>query len=109
MAHRLEREELVAPKLPDAEVLAILRRAVRTGEVTEDRAQIAIADLVAWGLRRLSHRPLLQEAWSFRHNVSAYDALYLAAGRLYDAPVVTADGPLARAPTSGVLVENVRA
>lgn len=69
---------------------------------------MAIVDLVDWGLRRLPHVLLVQEAWAFRHNVSAYDALYLAAARLHGVPILTADGPLARAPTVGVLVENVR-
>jgi predicted nucleic acid-binding protein len=109
VAPRLEGEELVAPELLDAEVLAVLRRAVHTGELAEDRARMAIADLVDWGLRRLSHRFLVREAWDFRHNASAYDALYLAAARLHDAAVLTADGPLSRAPTAGVVVENVRA
>lgn len=109
MSPRLEREALIGPELLDAEVLAVLRRAVRTSEIGEERAEEAIEDLVAWDLRRVSHRLLAQEAWTFRRNVSAYDALYLAAGRLYDAPVLTTDGPLARAPAAGVVVENVRA
>lgn len=108
LSARLDDEQLVAPELLDVEVLAVLRRAVWTKEVGEKRAGQAITDLLTWGLRRLSHRLLVEEAWSFRHNVSAYDALYLAAGRLYEAPVLTADGALARAPASGVLVENVR-
>jgi predicted nucleic acid-binding protein len=51
---------------------------------------------------------LLQEAWSLRHNVSAYDAFYIVAARLYDAQVLTADGPLARTPHVGIVIENVR-
>jgi len=109
VAARIDREDLIAPELLDAEVLAVLRRGVQTAELTEDRARMAITDLVQWGLRRLPHRHLVREAWSFRHNATAYDALYLAAGRLHDAPVLTADGPLARAPGAGVVVENVRA
>jgi predicted nucleic acid-binding protein len=109
MAARIERETLIAPELLDAEVLAVLRRAVQTAALTEDRAQMAITDLIHWDLQRLSHRHLVREAWSFRHNVTAYDALYLAAARLHDASVLTADGPLARAPGAGVVVENVRA
>jgi len=68
-----------------------------------------MADLRDWGLRRLSHRHLVREAWLVRHNVTAQDALYLAAARLHDAPLLTAGGPLARAPTSGVVVESIRA
>ena len=99
---------MVAPELLDAEALAVFRRGVRTGELGTDRAETAIADLVSWGLRRLPHAPLLRKAWEYRQNVTAYDALYLAAASLFRAPILTADGPLARAPVTGVLVEIVR-
>lgn len=108
VASRIEGEALIAPELLDAEVLAVLRRGVRTGELGTDRARMAIADLVAWGLRRVPHAPLLRKAWEYRENVTAYDALYLAAANEFRAPVLTADGPLARAPATGVLVESVR-
>lgn len=108
MASRIEREDLIAPELLDAEILAVLRRAVLTAGLTVERAQMAITDLVQWDLRRLAHRYLVHEAWDFRHNASAYDALYLAAARLHDAPLLTADGPLARAPSAGIVVESVR-
>jgi predicted nucleic acid-binding protein len=105
----LERATLVAPELLDAEVLSVLRRAVLGGRLAHARAREALDDLVAWPVRRLPHRPLLREAWALRHNASGYDALYLAAGRLHGARVLTADGPLARVPGVGALVENVRA
>ena len=44
-----------------------------------------------------------------RDNVSAYDAFYVAAARLFQAPLLTADGPLSRAPGLGVVVHSVRA
>ena len=52
--------------------------------------------------------PRLGFAWTLGKNVSAYDALSLAAAQSYDATVLTADGPLARAPVSGVVVQNIR-
>jgi predicted nucleic acid-binding protein len=109
IAERLEREDLVAPELLDAEVLAVVRRAWLAKALGESRARSALEDLVAWDLRRVPHAVLIEAAWEFRHNVSGYDALYLSTGRLFDAPVLTADGPLARAPGTGVVVENVRA
>jgi predicted nucleic acid-binding protein len=60
-------------------------------------------------VRRLEHRPLVPLAWSLRKNLSAYDALYVAAARLHDAHLLSADGPLSRAPRLGVVIENVRA
>jgi predicted nucleic acid-binding protein len=108
VAGRIEAADLVAPELLDAEILAVLRRACLTRRLAEGRARAALDDLVDWDLRRLPHVSLLQEAWTFRANVSGYDAFYLAAARLYEAPVLTADGPLARVRRTGVVVENVR-
>jgi predicted nucleic acid-binding protein len=109
VAGRIEREDLVAPELLDAEVLAVFRRAWLAKKLTPTRSAAALEDLVAWQVRRVPHVALVREAWNFRQNVSAYDALYLATGHLFDAPVLTADGPLSRAPRTGVVVENVRA
>lgn len=108
LAPRIDDADLVAPELLDAEVLAVLRRAMLARRLSERRARVALGDLIAWNVVRVRHARLLLEAWRFRDNVSGYDALYLAAGSLYGAPVLTCDGPLARAPRLGVLVENVR-
>jgi predicted nucleic acid-binding protein len=108
LARRLKGATLVAPGLIDCEVLAVLRKLVLKKEIRDDRAGAALDDLSLWQVRRLGGTDLLREAWSLRHNVSAYDAFYIAAARLYDAQVLTADGPLARAPRLGVVIENVR-
>lgn len=107
-AEQLERETLLAPELIDVEVFAVLRRAVRARELGAQRAEQALEDLAAWDLERLPHRALWRIAWKYRANVSAYDAFYVAAAALYDVPLVTADGTLARAPRLGVLVQNLR-
>ena len=108
LARRLKEATLVAPALIDCEVLAVLRKLVLKREVRDDRAAAALDDLSRWQVRRLAATDLLREAWSLRHNVSAYDAFYVAAARLYGAQVLTVDGPLARAPRLGVVIENVR-
>jgi predicted nucleic acid-binding protein len=108
VAHRLKGATLIAPALIDCEVLAVLRKLVLKKEIRDDRAAMALDDLSLWQIRRLAGTDLLREAWSLRHNVSAYDAFYVAAARLYSAQVLTADGPLARASRLGVVIENVR-
>ena len=108
LAHRLKGATLGAPALIDCEVLAVLRKLVLKKEIREDRAGAALDDLLLWQVRRLAAIDLLREAWLLRHNVSAYEAFYVAAARLYDAQVLTADGPLARVPRLGVVIENVR-
>lgn len=105
----LDGAELAAPQLLDAEVLAVLRREVLAKRLLPKRAGEAIEDLLDWDVERLSHRELLHEAWRLRGHVSAYDALYVAAARFRQAILVTADGPLSRAPRLGVAVQNVRA
>jgi len=52
---------------------------------------------------------LLAEQWNLRHNVSAYDAAYVALSLRYGLPLVTLDLRLARAAQSfGVEVRTVQ-
>ena len=44
----LAREPLVAPHLMPAEVANILRRAVRSGDISEEAASMSHGDLLAW-------------------------------------------------------------
>ena len=99
---------LLAPELLDVEVLSVLRRAVLRGQLTEQRAFLAIEDLVDWSIDRIPHRSLAWVAWQHRNNLSSYDAFYVAAAHLSNASLLTADGPLARAPSLGIVVENIR-
>lgn len=99
---------LLAPALLDAEVLSVLRRALLRKRIEEHRARLVLEDLGDWPIDRIPHPVLLREAWKHRHNVSAYDAFYVAAARLYEAPLLTADGPLSRAPGLGIVVQNIR-
>src|SRR5712692_6309198 len=98
----------LAPELLDVEVLSVLRRAVLRQQLEEQRAWLAFEDLLAWPIDRITHTALIREAWQHRHNVSAYDAFYVAAARVYDASLLTADGPLARARALGIVVQNIR-
>jgi predicted nucleic acid-binding protein len=99
---------LIAPELIDVEVMAVLRRAVLRREITEQRALLAVEDLVDWTIDRIPHKPLVWLAWQHRNNVSAYDSFYVAVAYISNSPLLTADGPLSRAPSLGVVVENVR-
>jgi predicted nucleic acid-binding protein len=108
VASLIESADVTAPELLDAEVLAVLRREALAGRLREQRATEAVSDLRDWGVERLPHKILLDVAWKLRGNVSAYDALYVAAARARHAALVTADGPLSRAAKLGVVVHNVR-
>jgi predicted nucleic acid-binding protein len=108
VANIIEGGFLLAPELLDVEVLSVFRRAVLRRQLDEQRALRAIEDLMDWPIDRIPHRSLVWAAWQHRNNLSAYDAFYVAAARLSDAPLITADGPLARVPSLGIIVENVR-
>jgi len=90
--------EAWCPYLVDAEIGQALRRAVLRQEMTPDRALIALDVLAQLPLHRAQHQPLARTAWSMRHNVSYYDALYVALAAALDAPLLTLDARLASAP-----------
>ena len=48
---------------------------------------------------------LLPRVWELRHNVTAYDACYLALAEVLDAPLVTCDKRLASVPGRSADVE----
>lgn len=107
---RLESEpELWAPHLIDAEIGHVLRRAVLRDQLEATAARAVLADLADLPLRRASHVDLADGAWSMRHNVSYYDALYVALAAALDAPLITLDARLAAAPGLPVTVELLAA
>jgi predicted nucleic acid-binding protein len=77
-------------------LLADLRRSLDR----PTRAEEALADLATLPLERYSHRLVLARAWRLRANLTLYDAAYVALAELLDAPLVTCDAALARAPHS---------
>ena len=100
-------DEFHTPHLVDVEVTQGLRRLVRSGEVSPDRAIEAIADLVDLDLHRHAHLDLLTRAWKLRENVTAYDAMYIALAEALDATVVTCDTRLAKAPGHRTRIEAI--
>ncbi|MDQ2845562.1 MAG: type II toxin-antitoxin system VapC family toxin [Actinomycetota bacterium] len=97
-----------APHLIDAEVGNMLRREERQGRLSADEA---LAGLRA-GRALVDHRyphagPLAELAWTWRHNLSFYDALYVALAVLLDVPLVTADVRLSHAAELPCTIELV--
>ncbi len=95
---RLASNNLQAPKLIDAELLSMLRRLVLADKLPESHALHALATANCLGLRRHPSRSRWPRAWEPRTNLSACDALYVALAEQLDAPLLTADARLARAP-----------
>jgi predicted nucleic acid-binding protein len=91
-------EDLHAPHLIDVEVAQVLRRLAVHGLLSASRARAALADLSALPLERHDHALLLPRAWALRDNLSIYDAVYVALAELLEAPLLTRDSRMARAP-----------
>ena len=75
--------------------------------MSTDRAAEAIADLAGLDLHRHAHLDLLPRAWRLRENVTTHDAVYIALAEALDAPLITCDGPLAKAPGHRARIEVI--
>jgi predicted nucleic acid-binding protein len=98
-------ETLHAPDLLDLEVAQVLRRLALQGVVSVHRAAEAVSDLLDIRITRYPHLVLLPRIWQFRHNLSAYDAAYIALAETLGAALVTRDARLASASGHTAAVE----
>jgi len=98
-------ESLHAPHLLDLEVAQVLRRLVREGAVSSPRADHAIEDLLDLRVTRYPHFVFLPHIWRLRHNLSAYDAAYVALTEKLGATLLTRDARLASALLRTLSVE----
>ncbi|MEZ5143547.1 MAG: type II toxin-antitoxin system VapC family toxin [Acidimicrobiales bacterium] len=101
-------EPVVCPHLVDAEVVHALRAQILRGALDDDAARRAIGVWGRLGLTRLAVHGLLGRVWELRENLSAYDGTYVALAEALDAPLVTADGRLGRAPGPRCTITVVR-
>ena len=90
-------ESLHAPHLIDVEIIQVLRRLVRERVISAVRADQAITDLLDLRINRHPHFVLLPRIWQLRHNLSAYDAAYVALAEELSAILLTSDARLASA------------
>jgi predicted nucleic acid-binding protein len=98
-------DTLHAPHLLDLEVAQVVRRLVREGIISARRAEEAVRDLLDLRIARYPHFVLLTRIWQHRHNLSAYDAAYVALAEKLGAALVTRDSRLAAASGHGAQIE----
>lgn len=95
-------EVLVAPDLVGAEVLSVVRGMLMRRLIDKEQADRAVENLAAAPVRRMTTEFVARDMWSLRSNVTPYDAGYVVLARALDAPLITLDARLARAPRLGV-------
>jgi predicted nucleic acid-binding protein len=98
----IEDVDLVAPDSLNPEVLQAIRGLERSGKVGCDQAEEMLANLLLMSVTRTPTFGLVFGAWALRHNLTAYDACYVALARRLGAPLITGDHRIAGAPYLGV-------
>lgn len=107
-AASLGEDELAVPHLIDSEVTNALRRLVLRGDLTDTQGAAALAGFLALALTRFAAHSLRPRMWELRHNLSAYDATYLALAEQIDArALLTTDRRLAGVPRPRCAIEVV--
>lgn len=91
-------ETLHAPHLIDVEIAQVLRRYTLSGQVATKRCRDALDDWQAFRVHRYPHEPLMTRIWELRDNLTAYDAAYVALAEALEAPLLTRDARIAKAP-----------
>ena len=94
------RRSLAAPQLLLVESTNVLRRLVTSGKLTDLDASTAQRDLLSMPVTLYPFEPVAERVWALRHNVSSYDAFYVALAESLDAPLATLDRRLIDAPGS---------
>jgi predicted nucleic acid-binding protein len=103
---RLGDGDLAVPHLIDSEVTNVLRRLIQRGDLSPRQGGAAMRGFLTLALSRYPAEPLRSRMWQLRHNLSGYDATYVALAEALAADsLVTTDGRMAAAPGIRVPVE----
>ena len=87
---------LQAPELVHAEATNIFRRLERAKLITTPEANAAQDDLMQLDIELFPFEPFAGRIWELRHNVTSYDAWYVAIAETLKLPLATLDEPLSK-------------
>lgn len=100
-------EVLAAPNLLPLEVLQTLRALLRRSSISAPEADRGVERLRGLRVRYYPENVFTEAIWDLRHNVSVYDAAYVALASLLGATLLTRDQRLARAVGTRIPVKMV--
>jgi predicted nucleic acid-binding protein len=109
IASRLASAQLHAPDHLAVEVTNVLRRRRNADQLTNTEARLAFDAFRSIPVQLWPFEALAERAWGLGHNLSSYDAAYVALAEQIGAPLVTGDARLSRAsgPTCSIeLIES---
>ena len=87
---------LCAPELARADATNIFRRLERAKLITTPEANAARNDLMGLDIDLFPFEPFADRIWELRHNVTSYDAWYVALAEALRLPLATMDTPLSK-------------
>ena len=89
------------------ETAGAIRRMLNNELVDVTRANAALEQLLTLPVTVSRSQPLIAEAWTYRNNLIIHDAVYVVLARHLDAPLLTADRRIARAPQLPIQVLHI--
>lgn len=92
----LARGSLHAPQLARVEATNIFRRLERAKKIATAEANAAQDDLMELEMELFSFEPFADRVWELRHNVTSYDAWYIALAEALKLPFATLDESLSK-------------
>lgn len=92
--------DMHGPELVLAETMNGIRRSELNLGISTVQAEFARNDLLRIGLSLYPFTPFAERIWDLRHNLTCYDAWYVALAETLGCPLVTLDHRMSRA--SGV-------
>ena len=90
-------QELHVPEIFSTEVLSAIRGLALAGQISTGRARRAMEQLASVRLERYPIEPFIDRVWELRHNLTVYDAAYVALAEGLETTFVTADQRVAAA------------
>jgi predicted nucleic acid-binding protein len=98
VTHTIDSGEIMAPALVTYETANVIRRHEISSQISPDQAAQAHADLLDLAIELWPYDLFAARAWELRHNLSIYDATYVALAEAIDLTLITLDKRLAKAP-----------
>ena len=90
-------DDLAAPDFVLVEATSALRRLEVSGELSRSQADASRRDVLRVNLQLFRFAPFADRVWELRHNITSYDAAYVALAEWLGCPVVTLDRRLSLA------------
>ena len=105
----LANQVLVAPEVILAEASNTLRTLERTGELSTPHAIGVHGVMMNTNVELYGFAPFADRVWELRHNLTSYDAWYVALAEWLDCPLVTLDQRLSRStgPTCDFITPSI--